>query len=196
MYIRSNNQGGNFARNLGVSISNGEFITFLDDDDEYFPDKISLQFEYFKNRYKDKPCVIYGGLKTISSDFSSSSNYLPKYQGNVHNLFLVYNFASMITLFLPRKSFLEVGGLNNNLVAGQEWDLNIRLSENYPYYVIKKPIVRVYRHQTNRDVVLGQEKYQKILLEIRNSYKSHWTLMTYLLYFIKISIDRIKAIMI
>ena len=37
------NKGGALARNIGIQAATGEFITFLDDDDEYLPTKIEVQ---------------------------------------------------------------------------------------------------------------------------------------------------------
>ena len=40
------NMGGSLARNIGIGKSTGQFITFLDDDDEYKPQKIEKQIKY------------------------------------------------------------------------------------------------------------------------------------------------------
>ena len=39
------NRGGSFARNLGVANSRAPYIAFLDDDDEWLPDKLDLQLK-------------------------------------------------------------------------------------------------------------------------------------------------------
>src|SRR5689334_8143428 len=39
------NQGASAARNYGLQRSKGEYITFLDSDDEYYPEKIERQLE-------------------------------------------------------------------------------------------------------------------------------------------------------
>lgn len=45
-YIKnSSNIGSAKSRNIGITLSKGEYITFLDDDDEYLPPKIKLQLE-------------------------------------------------------------------------------------------------------------------------------------------------------
>ena len=47
-YVRmAQNEGGAMARNRGISEAAGTFITFLDDDDEYLPDKIEKQINKF-----------------------------------------------------------------------------------------------------------------------------------------------------
>ena len=44
IYIRNEkNLGGSLSRNVGINASRGEYITFLDDDDEYMPGKVEKQ---------------------------------------------------------------------------------------------------------------------------------------------------------
>lgn len=43
------NRGGALARNKGIELSSGEYITFLDDDDQYCPEKIELQVKHILN---------------------------------------------------------------------------------------------------------------------------------------------------
>ena len=48
IYIpKSESHGGNYARNLGIKTSKGEYCAFLDDDDVWLPRKIELQLEAF-----------------------------------------------------------------------------------------------------------------------------------------------------
>jgi glycosyltransferase involved in cell wall biosynthesis len=42
-------KGAAGARNTGVAMASGEYVAFLDDDDEYDPDKIARQLEIFMN---------------------------------------------------------------------------------------------------------------------------------------------------
>lgn len=46
-YIKNaNSVGGALARNEGIAVAKGEFITFLDDDDIYLPNKVASQLFY------------------------------------------------------------------------------------------------------------------------------------------------------
>ncbi len=48
-YIRyEENRGASHARNVGLSLAKGEFISFLDSDDEFLPQKIEKQLEAFE----------------------------------------------------------------------------------------------------------------------------------------------------
>lgn len=51
-YVNEKNMGGSLARNNGIEAATGEYITFLDDDDEYLKDKIKDQLLFMlKNKY-------------------------------------------------------------------------------------------------------------------------------------------------
>lgn len=46
-YVKHNhNMNGSVARNTGIKEADGEIVTFLDDDDEYYPEKIEKQVKF------------------------------------------------------------------------------------------------------------------------------------------------------
>src|SRR5699024_9428636 len=80
IYIKNcENLGGALARNVGIEASNGDYITFLDDDDEYLPVKIEKQVEFMESTKCDmsftnltvvnenKKVIDYRGYKKISN---------------------------------------------------------------------------------------------------------------------------------
>ena len=53
------NLGGALARNEGIKAANGEYVAFLDDDDEYLPQKIEKQYQLFKEKNDPKLALVY-----------------------------------------------------------------------------------------------------------------------------------------
>ncbi len=45
--------GGGAARNLGIRHCTGEYVSFLDDDDRFLPDKIETQLQFMQERHLD-----------------------------------------------------------------------------------------------------------------------------------------------
>ena len=58
------NKGISAARNTGIKEANGEYIAFLDDDDEFLPKKIELQIKYLKESKKNVG-LVYGAYKEV-----------------------------------------------------------------------------------------------------------------------------------
>ena len=48
------NQGAALTRNIGIHQAKGEYTTFLDDDDKYLKDKISVQLQYMTDNNLDR----------------------------------------------------------------------------------------------------------------------------------------------
>lgn len=63
-YIYQDNQGVGAARNRGVEAASGEWLAFLDSDDLWLPDKLSLQFQVLQH---------FPEFKIIHSNFYSSA---------------------------------------------------------------------------------------------------------------------------
>lgn len=124
----SKNMGACVARNTGISMANGEYICFLDDDDEYFNEKIRKMVEKF-----NKEIVL------VYCDIAMYQNgkYRKKYSeiqkprvGMIYDEIMKVNFIGPTSIALMKTSLIkEVGGFDPKMEASQDWDLWIRISK-------------------------------------------------------------------
>ena len=71
------NLGGGQSRNEGIKAAKGKYVAFLDDDDEFFPQKIEKQYELYKyvSSKDDKVGLIYCYAEYISVNERKIRNY-------------------------------------------------------------------------------------------------------------------------
>ena len=114
---------GAIGRNMGVSFTQSEYIAFLDDDDEWFPDKLENQLSCIEN-----------GVSMVISP------YMIMHQDGSLKQFERFDKLSSIqsiigenvvgcTSFplISRDAFNEAGGFDSDFAANQEWDLWTRI---------------------------------------------------------------------
>lgn len=81
------NLGQSGARNTGLSISQGEYIAFLDADDFWESNKLESQIMLLS----DSVQLVYCGITPFKDDTNKKLQpVLPRYRGNVHVTLLIY----------------------------------------------------------------------------------------------------------
>ncbi|WP_163195543.1 glycosyltransferase family 2 protein [Clostridium thermarum] len=141
-YIKLNsNMGACYARNVGIKQASGNYIAFQDSDDSWHKDKLEKQIKYLKdNGFDVVSCVllqIYENGKTnkfpsIRLDKIKLSKYI--YRGNIY---------STITI-LGKKGCFENIMFDERLPRFQDWDLMIRMSQEYNVGILDECLVDAY----------------------------------------------------
>ncbi len=107
-YIRHSNRKHPLSLNAGITNSSGEFITFLDADDEYTPEHIELRVEYMEqNKEIDllhSPALLLGG---------NDDDFLIPDANDMNNLIHINECIIGGTLFGKRAAFVNTGGFKN-----------------------------------------------------------------------------------
>lgn len=128
-YIRRECNGGPAAaRNSGIEAATGEFVAFQDSDDEWLLDKLAQQITVLQENPDTALCIgtvlrlIDGRLIVFSpgSDRPSLADIASLQQG--------YTQA----LVVKRQVFQEIGGFDSRLWIWEDWELLLRIAENYP----------------------------------------------------------------
>lgn len=114
-YIRQENMGVTAARNNGVKISTGEFITFLDSDDEVTPNWLGDFKKLIDNL--DKAGYVSCGLKR------NGKKVLPKLDKKISP----YKYSSLAGSFALKKNIFEkIGGYDTVLKQSENWEMTAR----------------------------------------------------------------------
>lgn len=124
-YIRhTHNLGGPAARNTGIREARGEYIAFLDDDDEYFPNKLAITLQAL-NGASDKTGLAYSKVRYIGY----FDKVLLPYIGKSGNIFLDMLGGPMFhtSSTLIKKKFIVF--YDETLPRYQDVDFHLRILE-------------------------------------------------------------------
>lgn len=142
------NGGVSVARNRGTSHATGDFITFLDADDLWTPDKLELQIAALLKH--PEAGVAYSWTCFLDEQGKSLYTANPVlFEGNVYAKLLLWNFLYSGSNPLIRRQALEsVGGFDSTLTHGEDWEFYLRLAANWSFVVVPKPQV-LYRQTSS-----------------------------------------------
>ncbi|MBM2832870.1 MAG: hypothetical protein HW406_31 [Candidatus Brocadiaceae bacterium] len=154
------------SRNVGIMNSNAEYIAFLDDDDEWLPDKLKLQIDLLENSPATVGVVYTGYVEVNRANKKILWQMIPTQKGNIYNNIFVKNYVGVpSTVVLRRACFEKVGLFDENIIYPTDYDLWIRLSNKFCFEYIEKPLVRYYVHENSisRNLELRIRGAEKIL---------------------------------
>ncbi len=119
-------RGGPYrARNLAASHARGEWLAFLDADDDWLPGKLAAQLRLAQGGadlvYTDR--LNFGDLSRVKARQSDS---VTLHQGDVFASLLMGNFITLSSVLLRKSTFNELGGFDIARHGVQDWDLWLR----------------------------------------------------------------------
>jgi glycosyltransferase involved in cell wall biosynthesis len=130
-YHKKTNGGQATARNLGIKISKSPFITFLDADDVWRPDKLQRQMDVFHK--KPDLGMVYGMHKLIDASGKEIGRVTYKKRGDLFNYLLrgnrVSGSGSMV--MARRKVFNDIGSFREDFLIGEDWEMWLRIADKY-----------------------------------------------------------------
>lgn len=134
--------GAAAARNRAVEQATGEFLAFLDDDDEWLPGKLRSQVDMAR---RGPAGVVYCRFMEIDADGGERQGARIEFDVTSARPALVRgNLIGLSTVLVRRSSFDKVGGFDVRLPRLQDWDLWIRLAGAERFAFMDTPCVRVH----------------------------------------------------
>lgn len=158
IFRHGRNKGANAARTTGMNLAHGDYIAFLDSDDEWLENKIEQQVRQAKNTNAG---VIYTGITRFESsevtDVSVSNR-----SGQITTDLLQGNFIGSFSTILLRADLVNtVGYPDPRLPSWQDWDYYIRLSLETKFSEVDQPLVRRYGGKHNQISDNHQKKIER-----------------------------------
>jgi len=168
VYLQNkSNLGGAGARNEGINAATGEYVTFLDDDDMYLPEKVEKQLSFMLDNDLDmtfsKLCLYNEKDKLIDvreHDIRSfDSLYLKKYH-------LTKQITGTPTFMMKRRVLIDIGGFEI-VPMGQEYYLMQKiLWGDYKVGYFPECYIKAYRTDaeaisTGKNKIIGEKNLYK-----------------------------------
>ena len=145
-YIKQKCAGACAARNNGLSASNGEIVGFLDDDDEWLPEKVEKMLPLFKN---PDVALVHSAWILKRDDTGELIDKYPEFHHeNVYDVLMHgNNYIGSTSFPLLRKSaLLDIGGFDVLQPSAQDLDVWLRLSKKYKVDFVKEPLSLYHYH--------------------------------------------------
>lgn len=146
--------GPSGARNIGIKKAEGEYIAFLDDDDEWLSNKIQMQMEEAKNGYelvtctKAKYCV-----GDIISEYGTSLRAVTLKRMYMRNV--IINITPLIKTKIIKNNLFDV-----KINCGEDYDVWIRILKSGVKTInINKPLAILHRSSANSLNMIRKNKY-------------------------------------
>jgi len=139
------NRGAQAARNVGIKLAKGEWVTFLDSDDEWLPDSLKKRLE---KAVTDGVAVVHSGGYIRRHGKELEPYRIVQPSGKVYPALLARENPMFQALMVSKYALEKIGYLDEAVVSFQEWDTSIRLARFYLFASVAEPtFVYDYRMQ-------------------------------------------------
>jgi len=137
------NGGVSSARNLGTKISTGNWLAFLDSDDEWLPDKLLQQVQAMRDNPDYQLCHT-NEIWIRNGRRVNPMNKHEKKGGEIFENCLPLCCISPSSVLLSKALLNEVGGFDEELPACEDYDLWLRICSLLPVLYLEQPLLRKY----------------------------------------------------
>ena len=159
IYCHQPHGGASVARNRGAELAQGEYLAFLDSDDIWLPDKLSLQTAAFD---RDPELDMVFGLVSQFQSPESGANRTE----NMKDSEKILRGYSVCTMMIKRESFFRVGPFSTKWRVGEFIDWHSKAAEKGLKSLMLSRVVlkrRIHRNNTGIRESHSQTDYVRIL---------------------------------
>ena len=142
-YIYQNNHGVSSARNIGIENAYGEWVAFLDSDDEWLPNKLYEQVKAIESNpemkfFHTNEIWIRNGVRV------NQMKKHKKYGGYIFEKCLDICKISPSSVLIQKEVFDNIGIFDESLRVCEDYDLWLRITSKYPVVFLDIPLIYKY----------------------------------------------------
>jgi glycosyltransferase involved in cell wall biosynthesis len=175
--VHEKNMGACNARNTGIEHAMGKYVAFLDDDDEWLPEKLEKQYKLIS---KEKVALVYcshfeihgnGSRKLVTEELAREGIHHDDFERLLLNNFVGSTSYPLLSL----EAVKSVGGFDINLKASQDHDLWLRIAKEYPIANCNEPLVNYYfsEESISSNMANKLQGFNYLLNKYKDFYASH-----------------------
>lgn len=159
------NEGVSSARNLGIKKAKGKYISFIDSDDEWLPDKIEHQIKILEEK---KLNFIHGSYLVVDEELNLKGKFNPSDLNYTDLLKSCDIGLSTVTL----KADIAKKNLFPKISTKEDYVCWLNIVKELNYLICDKQVVSIYRKRTN-------SLSSKFIVKFINAFKVYYNFETF-----------------
>ena len=177
----SQNSGNAVARNVGLKAAKGQYVTYLDDDDQLLPNMAQVSLDALKNTTLPQPVAALSGLEVSKPDGELIDRRLPPTLPLGSHFFLEdiepeKSYFSKQTLVVERELLLEIGGYDETFTSRVHTEMFLRLNPVCSILGLPTVTYQLTAHEgerISRNPALRQVNFERLVNKHESLFKLH-----------------------
>jgi len=138
-YVWKRNGGISSARNMGIAVSKGDYLAFLDVDDLWKKGKLSEQIGRMVEN--SNPVSYTDEIWIRNGKWFNQRQRHKKYSGYIFEQCLPLCIISPSSVVVKKEVFDDVGFFDESLPVCEDYDMWLRITSKYPVLFVDKPLI-------------------------------------------------------
>ena len=172
IFSEKNSGKPSIAKNSALPFIKGELIAFLDSDDFWMKDKLSLQIQ--KLRSDPSLALVYTGGYWVDQNNNTIKSFLPKYPDgmNLKNMLIKYELNNQSVMITKEALDNTRQEFNSTILIGEDYNLFMHIIANYKTASIADYLIN-YRIHNNALTKNKKQLSDGVLVTLQELHKTH-----------------------